>query len=104
MAKSQRYKSLNTVASWYWFGGVLTLIGGLSVTAYLIYSGFQATHSEGAGMQFAIALGVFIATMVSGITQIATGEAIELAVDVEEHLRESTELQRQTVHLLREGA
>ncbi len=104
MAKAQRYKSLNTVASWYFWFGVLTLIGGLSVTGYLIYRGFEATESQNIATYFTMALGAFIVSIATGVTQIATGEAIELAMDVEEHLRDSCELQRETVHLLRNDA
>lgn len=101
---AQRYKSLETVSSWYFWGGVLTIIAGLAATAYLLYSGFTADNGTSAGTQFAMALGVFIATVIAGTTQIATGEAIDLAIDVAEDLSESCELQRQMVQLLREGA
>lgn len=98
----KRYKSLETVSSWYFWGGVLTLIGGLALTAYLIYSGVKSGHSAGAATQFAMALGAFITTVVAGVTQIATGEAIELAIDIEGHLRESCEIQQKTCDLLRQ--
>lgn len=98
----QRYKSLETVSSWYFWGGVFTLIGGVAVTGYLVYSGFTSGDGTTAGTQFAMALGVFIGTVFSGITQIATGEAIDLAIDVAADLSESCELQRQQVQLLRE--
>ena len=100
----KRYKSLETVSSWYFWGGVFTLIGGLALTAYLIYSGVKSGNSAGAATQFAMALGAFITTVIAGITQIATGEAIDLAIDVADDLSESCELQRQMVQLLRDGA
>ncbi len=85
MAKKRRYKLLDVVRRWYMALGLLAcLIGALAAGLMLYNSG---------GETFAILLGCvyFVGAMVTGISLAAIGEGIELAMDLEDHARQTSE-------------
>jgi hypothetical protein len=100
MAKRRKYKALAATASYYWFCGVLTILAGLFFVGIFVMAGINADDGPAMAMQFGYASIVFIVTVFSAISQIAIGESIELAMDVEGHLRESCEFQRMEYNLL----
>jgi len=100
LTNPRRYKTLALVANWYWLCGALIGVFGVGIGIVILVLGIGANNGNALISGLITGGSTIVGSIVAAISLIATSQGIELAMDIEKHLRESRDLQQRQLDLL----